>query len=99
LEKDVFELAHDEEYHGGFHRTCDRIVASVYVRHLSQHLRTYIGHCPESQLNQTKRPKPSVAYTTYALLDRFRFCYRCYDAEILSLLTLGPYSIIVSIIC
>ena len=58
LEKEIFELAHDRQHHGGFHRTYERIVGSVYLRHLPKHLRTYIEHCPECELNQTKRHKP-----------------------------------------
>lgn len=58
LEKQIFELAHDRQHHGGFHRTYDRITGSLYLRHLSKRLRSYIEHCPDCQLNQTKRHKP-----------------------------------------
>ena len=58
MEQDVFRIAHDLSSHGGFHRTYDRLVNSVYVRQLTKRLRTYIEHCPECQLNQTKRHSP-----------------------------------------
>ena len=51
LEKEVFELAYDRQQHGGFHRTYDRIIGFIYMRHLSKHLRSYIEHCPECELN------------------------------------------------
>ena len=58
LEEEIFRQAHDRTSHGGFHRTYDRIVNSIYIRHLNKRLRTYIAHCPECQLNQTKRHAP-----------------------------------------
>ena len=67
LEKEIFELAHDRQHHGGYHRTYDRIVSSMYLRHLSKHLRAYIDHCPECELNQTKRHKP---YGSMIPIDR-----------------------------
>ena len=67
LEKEVFELAHDKQHHGGYHRTYDRIAGSVYLRHLAKHLRSYIEHCPDCQLNQTKRHKP---YGSLLPIDR-----------------------------
>lgn len=67
LKKEIFELIHDRQHHGGFHRTYDRIVSSVYLRHLYRNLRTYIEHCPECELNQTKRHKP---YESMVPIDR-----------------------------
>lgn len=67
LEKEIFELAHDRQHHGGFHRTYDRIVSSMYIRHLAKNLRAYIEHCPECELNQTKRHKP---YGSMVPIDR-----------------------------
>ncbi len=67
LEKEIFELSHDRQHHGGFHRSYDRIASSVYMRHLSKHLRAYIEHCPECELNQTKRHKP---YGSMVPIDR-----------------------------
>ena len=58
MEQEVFRIAHDLSSHGGFHRTYDRIVNSVYIRQLTKRLRTYIEHCSECQLNQTKRHSP-----------------------------------------
>ncbi len=58
LEKEIFELAHDKQHHSGFHRTYDRITASLFIRHLTKRLKAYILHCPECQLNQTRRHAP-----------------------------------------
>ena len=55
LQKEVFQLAHDGNFHSGFHTTYARISPSVYIRGLSKHLQTYLKHCPDCQLNQTKR--------------------------------------------
>ena len=58
LEKDIFNLAHDQQHHGGFDRTFARVRASYYIRHLRPHLREYIDHCPQCGMNQTQRHKP-----------------------------------------
>ena len=67
LEKHIFELAHDKQHHGGFHRSYDRIVSSIYMRHLNKNLRAYVEHCPDCQLNQTRRHKP---YGSMMPIDR-----------------------------
>ena len=58
LKQQVFENAHDKRIHGGIQRTYERIFEGVYMRHLSRRLKRYILHCPECQLNQTKRHHP-----------------------------------------
>ena len=58
MEREVFDLAHDKRSHGGFHRTYEQIVGSYYMRHLTRRLKRYIQHCPDCQLNQTKRHAP-----------------------------------------
>lgn len=55
MQKEIFQLAHDGNFHAGFHTTYARISPSVYIRGLSKHLQTYLKHCPDCQLNQTKR--------------------------------------------
>ena len=55
MQQEVFRLAHDGNFHAGFHTTYARISPSVYIKGLSKHLQTYLKHCPECQLNQTKR--------------------------------------------
>lgn len=55
LESEVFKMAHDMSNHGGFHRTYDRLVNSVFIRHLAKRLRAYITHCPDCQVFQTTR--------------------------------------------
>ena len=58
MQGEVFKLAHDQTHHGGFQRTYDRLCHSVYIRRMVKHLKHYIEHCPECQLNQTKRHRP-----------------------------------------
>ena len=58
LEKQIFEMAHDNHHHSGFHRTYVRVTASTYIRRLSKHLKMYILHCPDCQQNQTSRDRP-----------------------------------------
>ena len=67
LEKHIFELAHNRQHHGGFHRSYDRIATSIYMRHLTKNLQSYIEHCPDCQLNQTRRHKP---YGSLMPIDR-----------------------------
>ena len=67
MDKEIFQLAHDRQSHGGFHRSYDRIVPSIYMRHLQKRLRQYIEHCPICALNQTKRHKP---YGSLLPIDR-----------------------------
>ena len=61
--KEVFYLAYDEHAHSGFHRTYERIAGLLYLRRLSDSLKQYIRHCPECQVNQTKRHPPYGALT------------------------------------
>ena len=58
MEQELFEQVHDLSNHGGYHRCHDRLSHTVFIRHLSRNLRTYIAHCPACQVNQTKRHKP-----------------------------------------
>ena len=58
LREKIFELAHDRQSHGGFHKIYDRIVVSIYMRKFNRHLQQYIAHCPDCQLNQTKKHSP-----------------------------------------
>ena len=39
FEKGIFELAHARQHHGGFHRTYDRITASLFIHHLTRRLK------------------------------------------------------------
>ena len=58
IQQEVFQIAHNRNFHAGFHTTRARISPSVYIQALSRHLKTYIQHYPECQLNQTKRHPP-----------------------------------------
>jgi hypothetical protein len=58
LEKEVFEMAHDQHYHAGFHRAYSSIVAGLYIRNLSRRLKQYITHCPKCLNYQTARHAP-----------------------------------------
>ena len=55
MQREVFELAHDKNFHAGFHTTYARIAPSIFIKGLSKQLQTYLKHCPECQLNQTLR--------------------------------------------
>ena len=57
-EKEVFQLAHDQNLHAGHNRAYRRLVESIYMPRLSRKLHLYIKHCPACQLNQTKRHPP-----------------------------------------
>lgn len=41
----IFEIAHDQYCHQGFHRFFARISAAFYSRRLSKLLRDYISNC------------------------------------------------------
>ena len=55
LKKKVFQLTHDQIYHGDFHKIYDKITLLIYIHQLAKRLRIYIAHCSNCQLNQTKR--------------------------------------------
>lgn len=55
FEKKIFKIVHDHQHHSGFHRTYNYISASLFLQHLTRHLKTYILHCSECQINQMKR--------------------------------------------
>lgn len=54
-EKTIFELAHDQNNHAGYHRAYQHLVSTVYVPRLSRKIRQYVKHCSSCELNQTKR--------------------------------------------
>ena len=54
-QKDVFRIAHDDNFHAGQNRVYRQLAETVYIPSLSRKLRLYLRHCPECQLNQTKR--------------------------------------------
>ena len=58
LDKEIFEMVHDQNQHSGVTRCYHRISESLFIPRLSRKLRTYIKHCPPCQLGQTKRHKP-----------------------------------------
>jgi len=58
LEKEIFELVHDQQFYGGFNRTYARIVSTMFIKSLKKRLRKYIDYCPPCNNNQTKRHKP-----------------------------------------
>ena len=67
LKREIFELIYDRQHHEEFHRSYDRVINFVYMRHLSKHLRAYINHCSECGFNQIKRHKP---YDNMIFIDR-----------------------------
>lgn len=48
---EIFKQVHDYMHHDEFHRTYNRLYYSIYVRNIIKHLRNYIAHCLECQLN------------------------------------------------
>lgn len=58
LYQEIFQMAHDDHSHSGFHRTYERITQSLYLWRCAHFLRQYIKHCPDCQKNQTTRHKP-----------------------------------------
>ena len=61
MEGEVFRIVYNLSSYGGFYRTYNRLVGSVYIKHLARYLRTYIQYCPDCQLLRTTR------YTAYGL--------------------------------
>ena len=55
MKTEVFRQAHDLTHHDDFMRTYDRLRNSIYVHSMIKHLKTYIAHCSNCQINQTKR--------------------------------------------
>ena len=67
MKQQIFHLAHDQQHHGEYHRIYERIIPSVYIRHLTKHLRAYINHCSICAINQIKRHK---SYGSLVSIDR-----------------------------
>ena len=77
IEEEVFRMAHDLSSYGGFYRVYDRLVNSVFVRHLAKRFRVYIEYCFKCQLHQTKRHSlygslqsidtPAISFHTVAI--------------------------------
>ena len=63
FKKEIFKLIHNCQHHDEFHHTYDHIAVSLFLHHLIRHLKTYILHCSECQLNQMKQ------YVSYGLLQ------------------------------
>src|SRR5947207_4513025 len=55
LEKEIFEMTHDEHHHTGFHQVYSSIVTGLYIQNLSQCLKQYITHCSKCLHYQTAR--------------------------------------------
>ena len=55
--KDILSMAHNDN-HGGFARCYERVASSYYIKNLTGHLREYLKHCFDCQINQTRRHKP-----------------------------------------
>ena len=54
-EKVIFETAHDHNNHAGYHRTYQRLIDTIFMPKLARKTRLYVKHCPECELNQTKK--------------------------------------------
>jgi hypothetical protein len=55
MQKEIFEMAHDQHFHQCYHRCIDRIRSSFYIRQLAKNLKAYIRYCPQCIHNQTAR--------------------------------------------
>ena len=53
LAMEVFQIAHDELGHPGYHRTHARVTESIHIHQLAKKLKTFIKHCPKCQLYST----------------------------------------------
>ncbi|KAI7082861.1 hypothetical protein KC356_g8025 [Hortaea werneckii] len=58
LEGDIFQAAHDAQYHVGFHRLYLKVASQYFIRKLASWLRKYLRHCLDCQVLDTKRHKP-----------------------------------------
>lgn len=58
LEGDIFEAAHDQQFHVGFYRVYQRIRSQYFIRKLASRLRKYLRHCHECATLDTKRHAP-----------------------------------------
>lgn len=58
LEKDAFQLAHDELGHAGYARTHEKLTSNIYIFNMATKLHEYLRHCPHCQLHQTPRHAP-----------------------------------------
>ena len=57
LVKDIFDMAHSEG-HPGFDRCYEIVSKSWYIHGLTRLLRSYIRHCPQCLVFQTRRHRP-----------------------------------------
>ena len=53
LEKEIFQMTHDEHHHTDFHWVYNMIVISLFIQSLSWQLSQYIIHCLQCQHYQT----------------------------------------------
>ena len=71
--------------HEGFHRTYNQILNSIYMKNLVQCLHLYISHCPDCQLNQTKR---HLLYESLILIDTAPILFYCITIDFIVTLPL-----------
>nr|POF02580.1 transposon tf2-8 polyprotein [Quercus suber] len=58
LQGDIFNIAHDQQFHIGFHRIYHRLQNQFHIRKLAKRLDLYLKHCEQCQAIQTKRNAP-----------------------------------------
>ena len=63
FEKEIFKFIYNHQHHDEFHHIYNCIAVSLFLYHLIKHLKMYILHCSECQLNQMKQ------HTFYELLQ------------------------------
>lgn len=58
MAKDIFDISHDQNGHVGFSKCYEYVASSYYIKGLSGLLREYLKHCPQCQMNRTRRHLP-----------------------------------------
>jgi hypothetical protein len=55
---EILKIAHDNNFHGVYHRTYDRIHATMFVRGLAKAVKRYIRYCGQCLQNRIERHPP-----------------------------------------
>lgn len=74
MEKEIFQIAHDQLGHVGYLRTRERLNGKVYIFDLDRKLRSRLFHCRECMVNATRRHKlygslqPNYRHQNFSIL-------------------------------
>ena len=89
---------HDFIHHDNFHCIYDKIVLSIYIRHLFKHFRIYTAHCSNCQLNEIKKYFTYDKLTPIGTLIIFFYIITMNFVIILSKIK-KEFNILLTIIC